>query len=52
MIEIFYLREISNILSLPQEVKGVIKNVLTILDAEYGDDRDKYKDDGGNVVIS
>ncbi|WP_252220294.1 hypothetical protein, partial [Clostridium sp. CMCC3678] len=31
--------------------QDVIKEILEILDPEYGVDRDKYADDGGYVVV-
>ncbi|WP_447088211.1 hypothetical protein [Clostridium perfringens] len=51
MIEITYLREKDVLKSMPQEVQEAIKEILKILDSEYGDNRDKYKDNGGYVII-
>lgn len=51
MIEITYLREMQKAQALPSEVQEVIKGILEILDSEYGDDRDKYVDNGGYVVV-
>ncbi|NFG57485.1 hypothetical protein FDB44_02360 [Clostridium botulinum] len=51
MIEITYLRQMENVQWLPVEVQDVIKEILEILDPEYGVDRDKYADDGGYVVV-
>ncbi|MEW9080897.1 hypothetical protein [Terrisporobacter glycolicus] len=36
---------------MPQEVKEVIKEIVGILDTEYGDDINKYEDNGGYVVV-
>lgn len=49
MIEITYLREMEKVQALPIEVQEVIKEILEILDSEYGVDRDKYADNGGYV---
>lgn len=51
MIEITYLREMEKAQALPAEVQEVIKGILEILDSEYGEDRDKYADNGGYVVV-
>jgi hypothetical protein len=51
MIELTHLREGEIVKKLPSEVQQSIKEVLKILDYEYGEDRDKYKDDGGYVVV-
>lgn len=52
MIEIAYLREIEKVQALPIEVQEVIKEILEILDTEYGGDRDKYVDDGGYIIAA
>lgn len=49
MIEITYLREMEKVQGLPVEVQEGIKDILEILDSEYGSNRDKYVDDGGYV---
>lgn len=36
---------------MPQEVQQVIKGILEVLDEEYGADRDKYEDDGGDILV-
>lgn len=51
MIEIAYLREDSKIKTMPQEVQETILGILQILDTEYGDNRNKYEDDGGYIVV-
>ncbi|WP_160669659.1 hypothetical protein [Clostridium sp. C8-1-8] len=51
MIELTHLKEGELIKKFPSEVQQSIKKVLKILDYEYGEDRDKYKDDGGYVVV-
>lgn len=51
MIELTHLVENEKVDNLPREVQENIKGILTILDEEYGDNRDKYKDDGGYVIV-
>lgn len=51
MVEISYLREKEISKNMPQEVQKAIEGILEILDTEYGDDRNKYEDDGGYVVV-
>ncbi|WP_303859850.1 hypothetical protein [Alkalibaculum bacchi] len=51
MIEIAYLKEKEKIHSLPQEVQEAIIEILQILDLGYGEERDKYNDDGGYVLV-
>lgn len=51
MIEITHLTEKSSIVRLPFEVQKNIKGILTILDEAYGENRDKYKDNGGYVIV-
>ncbi|MBW6411328.1 hypothetical protein [Clostridium weizhouense] len=51
MIEIAYLREDGVLKTMPQEVQEKIKETLQILDSEYGYNRDKYKDNGGYVIV-
>ncbi|AVQ37751.1 hypothetical protein C7M56_03260 [Clostridium botulinum] len=51
MMEIAYLREKEILKTIPQEVQETILGILQILDIEYGANRNKYKDDGGYVII-
>ncbi|MGY5218440.1 hypothetical protein [Clostridium butyricum] len=51
MIELTHLVEKHKVDKLPVEVQENIEGILTILDEEYGEDRDKYKDDGGYVIV-
>ncbi|MBZ9633373.1 hypothetical protein [Clostridium sp. FP1] len=51
MIEVSHLHEKERLRGLPQEVQEIIKDILQILDTEYGTDRDKYEDDGGYVIV-
>jgi hypothetical protein len=51
MIEIAHLREMKKVEALPIKVQEVIKGILEILDSEYGAARDKYRDDGGYVIV-
>ena len=51
MIELTQLKEINKADKLPKEVQENIKGILSILDEEYGDNRDQYKDNGGYVII-
>ncbi|MGL4656068.1 MAG: hypothetical protein ACRCWM_09330 [Sarcina sp.] len=50
MKELVTTRDLTN-MSLPTEVEIELKEVLLILDEEYGEDRDKVKDLGGYVTI-
>ncbi len=50
MKKIAHVRE-SIGLNLPQEIIDVVVNVVTVLDTEYGDDRDVDCGDGGYVMI-
>lgn len=50
MIKIAHVKETES-LRLPQEVVGVIKNSVTILDTEYGRDRDVDGGDGGYILV-
>lgn len=52
MIEITYLRQMENVQRLPVEVQDVIKDILEILNSQYGANRDKYADDGGYVIVA
>lgn len=52
MIEISYLREKEILRTLPKEVGAVVLRILQILDTEYGENRNKYADDGGYVIIA
>ena len=51
MIELTHLKEISKVDRLPKEVQENIEGILSILDEEYGDNRDQYKDNGGYVIV-
>lgn len=51
MIELTHLKEINKSDRLPKEVQENIEGILSILDEEYGADRDQYKDDGGYVIV-
>ena len=51
MIELTHLKEISKVDRLPKEVQENIEGILSILDEEYGVDRDQYKDNGGYVIV-
>ncbi|CAI3565517.1 hypothetical protein [Clostridium neonatale] len=51
MIELAHLKEISKADRLPKEVQENIEGILSILDEEYGADRDQYKDNGGYVIV-
>lgn len=50
MIKIGYLKEINKVNHLPKEVIEVTKKILTILDNEYGANRN-LDDDGGYILI-
>ena len=51
MIELTHLKEINKADKLPKEVQENIEGILSILDEEYGDNRDQYKDNGGYVIV-
>lgn len=51
MIEIAYLKEKEILKTIPREIQETVKQILKILDSEYGADRDKYNDDGGYVIV-
>ncbi|WP_242396675.1 hypothetical protein [Clostridium butyricum] len=51
MIEIIYSNEKEILKIMPQEVQKTIKEISQVLDVEYGVNRDKYKDNGGYVII-
>lgn len=51
MVQLAYLKEMDKVKSMPQEVQEVIKGILEVLDEEYGADRDKYEDYGGDVLV-
>nr|WP_207719873.1 hypothetical protein [Clostridium algidicarnis] len=36
---------------MPKESKKVVEGLLQVLNIEYGTNRDKYKDNGGYVVV-
>lgn len=50
MIKIEHEKETES-LRLPQEVARVIKEIATILDTEYGQDRDVNGGDGGYILV-
>jgi len=50
MIKISHVQEVVN-LTLPQEAIDVVMAAVTILDEEYGEDRDVDAGDGGYVLI-
>ena len=50
--KIGYARELSSLpLHLPDAVQAELHSSLTILDSEYGENRDYMQDDGGYVLI-
>lgn len=51
MLEVTYSREREIFKKLPHEVQQVVQGILKMLDSEYGEDRDKYADDGGYIII-
>lgn len=51
MIEIAHLSEIQKISSMSIEIQESIKNILVILDDSYGENRNKYSDNGGYVIV-
>lgn len=51
MIEIAYSKEKEIFRNMPQEVQETVREILQILDSEYGADRNKYEDDGGYVIV-
>ncbi|MDU2896984.1 MAG: hypothetical protein E7B53_19715 [Clostridium sp.] len=51
MIELTHLKEINKADKLPKEVQENIEGILSILDEEYGSNRDQYKDNGGYVIV-
>ena len=51
MIELTHLKEINKADKLSKEVQKNIEGILSILDEEYGADRDQYKDNGGYVIV-
>ncbi|SDF81534.1 hypothetical protein [Sporomusa acidovorans] len=50
MIKIAHVREVTG-LQLPQEVVTVVKEAVTVLDAEYGEDRAVDSGYGGYVLV-
>lgn len=50
MLKIAHLREVQG-LALPAEVVAVIREAVTILDAEYGENREADDDLGGYVLV-
>lgn len=51
MIKIAHVKEVEVLKGLPSEVIDVIRDAVTILDTEYGENRDIDSDDGGYVMI-
>ncbi len=51
MIEIAYSKEKEILRNMPQEVQETVREILQILDSEYGADRNKYEDNGGYVIV-
>ena len=51
MIELTHLKGINKADRLPKEVQENIEGILSILDEEYGADREQYKDNGGYVIV-
>lgn len=51
MIELAHLVEKHKVDKLPIEVQENIEGILTILDEEYGENRDQYNDGGYVIVI-
>ena len=51
MKEIAYLKQEKLIKEMPLELQKTILKIIEILDLEYGANRNKYKDDGGYVII-
>lgn len=51
MIELTHLKEINKADRLPKEVQENIEAIISILDEEYGSNRDQYKDNGGYVIV-
>ncbi|SNS26194.1 hypothetical protein SAMN05446037_1006277 [Anaerovirgula multivorans] len=50
MIKIAHVKE-AEFLKLPQEAVEVIKEIATVLDTEYGEDRDVDGADGGYILV-
>ena len=50
MIKIAHVREVEGF-QLPQEVIGVVMEAVTVLDTEYGEDRDIDSGYGGYVLV-
>lgn len=51
MVEIAYEREKEIFKTMTQEVQEIIEEILQILDDEYGCSKNKYKDDGGYIIV-
>ena len=51
MIEVDYFKEQDKVKVLLQEVQAVVKCILQVLDAKYGQNRDKYETDGGYAIV-
>ena len=50
MIELVNEKEMKKVSMFPNEVQNSIKDILTILDEAYGEDKSK-NDDGGYVIV-
>lgn len=50
MMKIAYVKETEN-LQLPQEIIEVVKGIATVLDTEYGENRDVDGGDGGYILV-
>jgi hypothetical protein len=51
MIKIAHVHQLASLRSLPAEVMNTIHEAVTILDNEYGEDRDVDSGDGGFVLV-
>lgn len=51
MIKITYVKELDLLANVPLEVVNVARNAVTILDEEYGGDRDSASGYGGCVFV-
>lgn len=51
MYRIAHVYELKQITDMPVEVVEAVNSIVTILDREYGAERDPLKSDGGYVVI-
>lgn len=51
MIKLGKVKELQSVVGLPIEVEDAVKELLEILDNEYGEERDVDKDLGGFVAV-